>query len=192
MSFAARLTRVPVSGLGGARMMIGMGVPASKTELLSAMAKTFDALTTTLDSVPPDAVRSQVIEGHVKGTMISPADLVAYLIGWNRQVLTWLRRRSDGLPDEFPAAGVKWNELGILAQRFYAEYRDESWTSLRAQLVDAKNDIVAVVESSTDDDLYGAPWYGKWPLGRMISLNTSSPYTNARKRLRSWLKARSG
>lgn len=29
-------------------------------------------------------------------------------------------------------------------------------------------------------------WYQKWTMGRMIQLNTSSPYDNARKRLRKW------
>ena len=41
----------------------------------------------------------------------------------------------------------------------------------------------------TDASLYGEAWYGKYPLGRMIQLNTSSPYANARARLRKWKKA---
>ncbi|HGU7194519.1 TPA: ClbS/DfsB family four-helix bundle protein, partial [Yersinia enterocolitica] len=30
--------------------------------------------------------------------------------------------------------------------------------------------------------------YGKWTMGRMISFNTSSPYSNACSRLRKWAK----
>ncbi|MDH6198597.1 hypothetical protein M2272_005256 [Mycobacterium frederiksbergense] len=166
-----------------------MSVPASKNELLAAIDKAFAALNVTLDQVPVRAVREQVLAGHAKGTMMSPADLVAYLIGWNEQVLTWHERRADGLPDEFPAPGVKWNELGLLAQRFYAAHHGESWAELREHLCVAKDRVVALIESRTDDELYGAEWYGKWTMGRMISLNTSSPYTNARGRLRAWLKA---
>ena len=35
-------------------------------------------------------------------------------------------------------------------------------------------------------DLYEIPWYDKWPKGKMIQLNTSSPYKNARTRVRKW------
>lgn len=165
-----------------------MAIPRSREELLDAIETTFSRLSRDLDRVPPEAAREPVLEGHAKGTMMSPADLVAYLIGWNRQVLTWHRRRTDGLPDEFPAAGFTWNQLGLLAQQYYDEYRDATWESLRAQLGAAHDQIVALVRDSSDEELYGAPWYGKWTMGRMISLNTSSPYVNARSRLRSWLR----
>lgn len=165
-----------------------MAVPATKDELLLGIEKAFSQLSGDLDRVPPELARDAVLEGHVAGTMISPADLVAYLIGWNEQVLTWHRRRAAGLPDEFPAPGIKWNELGLLAQRYYAEHQDNSWAGLRAQLTEAKKKIVDLVDSCSDEELYGSPWYGKWTLGRMISLNTSSPYRNARNRIRSWLR----
>lgn len=80
-----------------------MAIPTSKDELLAAIEKTFTQLSGDLDRVPPDAARQPVLKGHVKDTMMSPADLVAYLVGWNQQVLTWHRRRAAGLPDEFPA-----------------------------------------------------------------------------------------
>lgn len=165
-----------------------MPVPASKEDLLAAIDKTFAQLEQDLDRVPVEAVRQLVLEGHAKDTVMSPADLVAYLIGWNQQVLIWHRRRAERLPDEFPAVGLKWNELGLLAQRYYAEHTEESWEGLRRQLRDAKEAIVALVEGYSDAELYGAPWYGKWTMGRMISFNTSSPYANARRRIRPWLR----
>lgn len=47
---------------------------------------------------------------------------------------------------------------------------------------------MALVEGETYATLYGAPWYEKYTLGRMIQFNTSSPYANARARLRKWKK----
>ncbi|MFE3838233.1 ClbS/DfsB family four-helix bundle protein [Pseudogemmobacter sonorensis] len=32
------------------------------------------------------------------------------------------------------------------------------------------------------------PWYGKWTKGRMIQFNSTSPYANARGRIRKWLR----
>ena len=113
-----------------------MAVPTSKDELLAAIEKTFAQLSGDLDRVPPAAVRQPVLDGHVKDTMMSPADLIAYLVGWNQQVLTWHRRRAAGLRDEFPAPGIKWNELGLLAQRYYSEHHDDDWDGLRAQLLE--------------------------------------------------------
>ena len=121
---------------------------------------------------------------------MSPADLVAYLIGWNEQVLTWHQRRAAGLPDELPAPGITWNELGLLAQRYHSEHEGDSWTSLRAQLNDTKRKIIELIQSYSNEDLYGPPWYGKWTMGRLISLNTSSPYSNSRGRIRAWLRTR--
>ncbi len=81
-----------------------------------------------------------------------------------------------------------WNELGLLAQRYYAEHEDESWDELRKQLRDGKDAIVNLIQGYSDAELYGRPWYGKWTMGRMISFNTSSPYANARGRIRRWLR----
>jgi hypothetical protein len=52
----------------------------------------------------------------------------------------------------------------------------------------AKDRIVSMIALRNDDDLYGRPWHGKWTMGRMIQFNTSSPYENARRRLRKWAK----
>ncbi|WP_233199687.1 ClbS/DfsB family four-helix bundle protein [Cryobacterium sp. N22] len=163
-------------------------MPVSKADLLLAIETTFSSLNTDLDRVPPELAREPVLAGHAKNTTMSPADLVAYLIGWNEQVLLWHERRSASLPDEFPAAGAAWNELGALAQRYYSEHRDESWSELRSRLARANQAVVALVDGYSDDELYGRAWYGTYTMGRMISLNTSSPYLNARGRIRAWLR----
>ena len=76
----------------------------------------------------------------------------------------------------------------MLAQRFYQEHEGDTWEELRGQLRDLKGRIVLLIEGCSDSELYGQPWYGKWTMGRMISLNTSSPYSNARGRIRAWLR----
>ncbi|MGB4778091.1 ClbS/DfsB family four-helix bundle protein [Microbacterium sp.] len=165
-----------------------MAVPGTKDELLVAIEKSFAALNKDLDRVPIEFARTPVLESHVKGSRMTPADLVAYLIGWNQQVLAWHARRAEGLPDELPAPGIKWNELGSLAQRYYSEHASDSWESLRAQLCNAKEQIVSLIQGYSNEELYGQSWYSNYSMGRMISLNTSSPYANARGRIREWLR----
>ena len=165
-----------------------MAVPSSKAELLAAIATTFDRLTADLARVPTDRVREDSLVGHAAGTMMSPADLVAYLIGWNDLVLKWLDRDDRGERVDFPEAGFKWNELGLLAQKFYRDHEALDWTSLLARLNEVRTRLVVTISARPDAELYGGPWYGKWTKGRMIQFNTSSPYANARVRIRKWLK----
>jgi hypothetical protein len=165
-----------------------MAVPVSKTELLNAISTTFDKLMADLDRVPGERSRELSLEAHTSGTLMSPADLVSYLIGWNELVLKWLDHHDRGQVIDFPETGFKWNQLGLLAQKFYSDYRMVDWPQLLIRLADVNARLVETVSARSDTELYGRPWHGKWTKGRMIQFNTSSPYTNARQRIRRWLK----
>lgn len=128
------------------------------------------------------------MDGHCKGTEISVRDLVSYLLGWNTLVVKWITSDGKGLPVNFPETGFKWNQLGLLAQKFYSDYSELDYNVLITELEEVKNEIVKLIDGLTDDALYAKPWYTKWTMGRMISFNTSSPYANANGRLRKWAK----
>ena len=166
-----------------------MAVPQDKNELLRAIHANFDKLRRELAGVPADIAYGKTLDGHAKGTTMSVADLVAYLVGWNELVLKWLDRDAAGEPIDFPEAGYKWNELGRLAQKFYRDCEGVPFAQLVERLETAKDRIVALIEARSNDELYGRPWYEKWTMGRMIQFNTSSPYDNARGRLRRWKKS---
>ena len=165
-----------------------MAIPASKSELLDAIDQSFDKLMADLERVPHDKAREGSMDGHAKGTKMSPADLVAYLVGWNELVLKWLEQDDRGAPVDFPETGFKWTELGLLAQTFYADFSELSWPDLLRRLGTAKLSLVQTISARSDDELYGRPWYRNYTKGRMIQLNSSSPYANARKRIRAWLR----
>lgn len=165
-----------------------MAVPANKDELLEAIDSNFGRLMGELRGVPLSMVEECSLDGHAKGTQMSVANLVAYLVGWNELVLKWLDRDAAGEPVDFPETGFKWNELGRLARKFYRDYQDVPFPLLVERLAAAKTRIVSLVEARGNDDLYGHAWYETWTMGRMIQFNTASPYANARGRLRKWLK----
>ena len=150
-----------------------MSVPQTKSELLLAIDKNFNKLMGYLEIIPPDLASDASMEGHAKDTVMSVCNLVAYLLGWNKLVIKWLSFDEEGKPIDFP---------------FYRDYSDVNLRSLINQLQDAKNEIVEFINKQSDDGLYGKAWYGKWTMGRMISSNTSSPYSNACGRLRKWAK----
>lgn len=165
-----------------------MAIPQTKSELLSAINKNFDKLIGYLHLIPPELTCEKSLEGHAKDTMMSVSDLVSYLLGWNRLVIKWLTLGKAGKPIDFPETGFKWNQLGLLAQKFYDDYSDIEYQSLVSELEQAKHHIVDLINERNDETLYGQGWYEKWTMGRMISFNTSSPYANACGRLRKWAK----
>ncbi len=166
-----------------------MAVPQTKDELHKAIHTNFEKLLRILSRIPADQVTDKSLEGHAKNTQMSVKDLVAYLIGWNELVIKWLEKDSAGERVDFPETGFKWNELGRLAQKFYADYDALSYDDLLTRLQSVKEKIIQQIESRTGEELYGTLWYQKWTMGRMIQFNTSSPYNNACGRLRKWLKA---
>ena len=168
-----------------------MAVPNSKSELIEAITTTYAKLAQELARVPPALSREPVLEGQVAGTRMSVCDLLAYLVGWNELVLHWHAQLRAGKHIEdiaFPAEGFTWNALGKLAQRFYADYAELSMDELLQRLEQAKDQLLALIDAHDDAQLYGRPWYTHYTMGRMIQFNTSSPYANARTRLRAWLK----
>lgn len=166
-----------------------MGVPQTKAELLAEIDKNFNKLIGYLNVIPPDITSEPSMDGHAKGTVMSVCDLVSYLLGWNTLVVKWITRNEQGQDVDFPETGYKWNQLGLLAQRFYQDFKELGYAERIDALTTQKHKIVTLIEARTDAALYGEAWYGKWTMGRMISFNTSSPYANACGRLRKWAKA---
>lgn len=165
-----------------------MSVPQTQAQLLQAINKNYDKLAGYLAHIPPEIAEQKTLPGHVQGSEMSVRDLVCYLLGWQALVLKWLAHDEAQQPIDFPETGFQWNQLGLLAQKFYLDYPSQNYPTLLVSLHQAKRQIIAHIEARNDDTLYGRPWYGKWTLGRMISLNTSSPYANASARLRKWAK----
>ena len=117
---------------------------------------------------------------------MSVSDLVAYLIGWGELVLKWNRKMDKNENVDFPETGYKWNELGKLAQKFYSDYENLNYKLLLTKLDKVIGEILGLIKSISNADLYEKSWYNKWTQGKMIQFNTSSPYKNARSRIRKW------
>lgn len=164
-----------------------MAIPANKEELQIAIRTSYEKLKKELATIPVELTDIPDLDGHAKGTSMSIHNLLSYLVGWGELVLHWNNKRDNHEPVDFPETGYKWNELGKLAQKFYRDYQNNSF-----ELLCQKSDAVVdnLVEQKSDNELYEVSWYEKWTLGRMIQFNTSSPYANARSRIRRWKKSR--
>lgn len=165
-----------------------MPIPKNKAELIVAIQTNYTKLQEDLADIPVEMTKISELDGHKKNTKMSVANLVAYLIGWGALVLKWQRLHIAEEEIDFPETGFQWNELGLLAQKFYSDYAKEDYPSLLKKLDQTVIQILALIDQLDDKALYAQPWYKDYPLGRMIQLNTSSPYKNARARIRKWKK----
>lgn len=165
-----------------------MAIPKNKEELLHSILGNYEKLKTELAGIPSELAGIRALEGHSKNTVMSVNNLLAYLVGWGQLLLKWNDRKDKGLDVDFPETGFKWNELGRLAQKFYQDYEQDDFKTLIIKLDNTTYEVLKLVESKTNNELYELAWYDKWPLGKMIQLNTSSPFKNAKDRIRKWKK----
>jgi hypothetical protein len=163
-----------------------MPIPISKEELIKEINESFEKLQKELVTIPIALSEKREIEGHSKNSLISLHNLLAYLIGWGQLVLSWHDHKTKEIDCEFPEKGFKWNELGVLAQKFYTDFENDDYHVLQLKLTNTVNELLRLIESKSNNELYETPWYKSYTLGRMIQLNTSSPYKNARLKIRKW------
>lgn len=134
-------------------------------------------------SVAPEKIDEYILGGHGRNTQISVWNLLAYLLGRNplSSQVTY-PRDTAGEEIDFPETGFKWNGAGALAWKFHADFKDVLFERFLEDWEKTKGEIVDFVSAQSNKRLYGKAWYGKQTLGRMIQLNTSSPYVLTQER----------
>ncbi|WP_323669261.1 ClbS/DfsB family four-helix bundle protein [Aliarcobacter butzleri] len=165
-----------------------MAVPVNKEELILAINTNYKKLKKELENIPIELTTLKDLEGHSKGTLMSINNLLSYLLGWQELVLKWNIKKQNKEEIDFPETGYKWNQLGKLAQKFYEDYKNDDFNTLLFKLDKRVEEILKLIENKSNKELYEVSWYEKWTLGRMIQFNTSSPYANAKARIRKWKK----
>ncbi|MPL66148.1 hypothetical protein SDC9_11816 [bioreactor metagenome] len=165
-----------------------MAVPVNKKELILAINTNYKKLKKELENIPIELTTLKDLEGHSKGTLMSINNLLSYLLGWQELVLKWNVKKQNKEEVDFPETGYKWNQLGKLAQKFYDDYKNDDFNTLLFKLDKKVEEILKLIENKSNKELYEVSWYEKWTLGKMIQFNTSSPYANAKARIRKWKK----
>ena len=163
-------------------------VPKNKDELVQEITSAYEKLKVEFENIPKNLSTEKTMEGQVKDTKMSVCNLLAYLVGWGNLVLKWDKVYQSGKMPDLPDTGFKMNEMGRLAEKFYQDYADDNFVSLVKKYNEVVTKIFDLIDSKSNKELYETPWYKKYPFGRMIQFNTSSPYKNARARIRKWKK----
>lgn len=76
----------------------------------------------------------------------------------------------------------------MLAESFHKEYHHWKYEDLLHELESTVDEVLALISSLSNHELYEVEWYKQWTLGRMIQFNTSSAMKNMRTKARRFKK----
>ena len=164
----------------------------NKEELKAEIEKTFEKYILEFDNIPENLKDKRADE--VDRT---PAENLAYQVGWTNLVLKWEEDERKGLQVKTPSDKFKWNQLGELYQWFTDTYAHLSLQELKAKLNENINSIYAMIDLLSEEELFEAhmrKWADEatktatWEVYKFIHVNTVAPFGTFRTKIRKWKK----
>lgn len=169
-----------------------MKVYANKEELTAEINKAFEKYIKEFDSIPEN-----LKDFRVEGVDRTPAENLAYQVGWTTLILKWEEDESKGLQVNTPSDGFKWNQLGELYQWFTDTYANLSLKELKDKLNENINSIYVMINSLSEEELFKPhmrKWADEatktavWEVYKFIHVNTVAPFGTFRTKIRKWKK----
>lgn len=169
-----------------------MKVYTSKEELKDEIKKTYTKFIAEFDSIPEDMkdLRAEDVDR-------TPAENLAYQVGWTTLVLKWEQDERNGLEVKTPSEQFKWNQLGALYQWFTDSYAMMSIHELRTILDTNIEEIYKMIDSMSYEELFiphrrkwadDATKSAVWEVYKFIHINTVAPFGTFRTKIRKWKK----
>lgn len=164
----------------------------NKQELQDEINTTFHKYISEFTNIPESLKDTRIAE--VDRT---PAENLAYQVGWTTLLLTWEDREIHGIKANTPSDLYKWNQLGDLYQWFTDTYSHLSLIELQEILKENIESIHTMIDSMTEKELFqphmrqwadGATKTAVWEVYKFIHVNTVAPFRTFRTRIRKWKK----
>ena len=131
----------------------------------------------------------------VDGVDRTPAQMIAYQLGWMNLILHWEQEEQQGNIVITPTPDYKWNKLGGLYESFYKQYDGYNLKELCNMFINEKEQIIELINSYTDIELFqqgGRKWASStpsnWAIWKWIHINTVAPFKSFRTKVRKWKK----
>ncbi|MCR9088241.1 MAG: ClbS/DfsB family four-helix bundle protein [Rhodobacteraceae bacterium] len=158
----------------------------SKADLLRLTESEFAKLDKLVATIAPDrALLKDADDTSIK-------DIIAHRAHWIELFEGWYRDGLAGREVHFPAKGYKWNELKRYNADLRARQADLDWPAAKDLLRRKSQELHALIDAASDDDLYGGPMKGArntWTAGRWAEAAGPSHYRSAAKYIRARLRA---
>ncbi|XER15028.1 hypothetical protein SATMO3_53110 [Sporomusa aerivorans] len=161
----------------------------SKDALLAAIQTAYERFDKEFDDVPEEKLNLRI-----KEVDRTPQEMIAYQLGWLTLIMGWEDDELNGKTVVTPAPGCKWNQLGLLYQRFYEEYGGYSLSQLRLLFKQRTEAWCAWISGLSDEELFTPnvrQWTvtsAHWPMWKWLHINSVAPFKNFRTKLRKWKK----
>lgn len=144
-------------------------------------------------------IREEDKDKMMDGVDRTPAQMVAYQLGWLTLLLSWEEQEQQGNPVITPHPDYKWNNLSGLYERFSEQYEKYSLQELLTMFMEMVQKIIDLTEGYTDTQLFqpgGRTWAAStpsnWPVWKWIHINTVAPFKSFRTKIRKWKKRNCG
>lgn len=163
-----------------------------KEELKAEIEKSYKKYILEFDSIP-EALKDK----NVADVDRTPAENLAYQVGWTTLLLKWEKDERNGLPVKTPSDKFKWNQLGELYKWFTGTYGKLSLEELKDRLEENINSVYKMIDSMSDDELFNphmrkwadeATKTATWEVYKFIHVNTVAPFGTFRTKIRKWKK----
>ena len=164
----------------------------NKEELKNEINKSFAKYISEFNIIP-ESLKDKRVE-EVDRT---PAENLAYQVGWTTLVIKWESDERKGIHVKTPSDNFKWNQLGELYQWFTDTYAYLSLQELKDMLKENINSIYEMIDSLSDEELFEPhmrKWADEatktavWEVYKFIHVNTVAPFGTFRTKIRKWKK----
>ena len=150
---------------------------ADKAELKNEIDRSFEKYIAEFDDIPEALKDTRAVD--VDRT---PAENLAYQVGWTTLVLKWEDDERRGMDVKTPSERCKWNQLA----------------ELKARLTENVSRIDAMMDSMSEEELFqphrrkwadDATKTAVWAVYKFIHVNTVAPFGTFRTKIRKWKKS---
>ena len=164
----------------------------SKEELKNEIKKAFEKYISEFDNIP-----EELKDKRVEEVDRTPAENLAYQVGWTTLVLKWEEDERKGLEVKTPSDNFKWNQLGELYEWFTDTYAHKYLKELKEQLTKNVENICLMIDELTYEELFNphmrkwadeATKTATWEVYKFIHVNTVAPFGTFRTKIRKWKK----
>ncbi|MFL8887374.1 ClbS/DfsB family four-helix bundle protein [Helcococcus kunzii] len=164
----------------------------SNEELKNEIKKTFEKYISEFDNIP-----EELKDKRLEEVDRTPAENLAYQVGWTTLLLKWEEDEKKGLEVKTPSDNFKWNQLGELYKWFTDTYAHKSLYELKERLTQNVKKIYLMIDELTDEELFKphmrkwadeATKTATWEVYKFIHVNTVAPFGTFRTKIRKWKK----
>jgi hypothetical protein len=153
----------------------------TKSELLAAIRRDRARLDALLASVPRERMTEPTLDGAR-----SVKDVLAHISAWEKICMALVRNKT---PVDPPHSGETRPSTDLINQRVYEGSRDRPLEDVVADAQRSYADMLALVESLSDDALAALQGAGGPPVAELVSGNSDHHYREHIAQIERWLGA---